>query len=96
MRSRAPFLLDPNVTFLNHGSFGGAPRPVLDEQTRLREELERRPIAWLAPERELIPKLDAVRTRLAAFLHADAEDLVFVQCATTAVNAGFLRSRRAA
>jgi len=93
MRSRAPFLLDPEVTFLNHGSFGGTPRPVLDEQTRLREELERRPIAWLAPERELIPKLDAVRTRLAALVHADAQDLVFVPCATTAVNA-VLRSAR--
>jgi isopenicillin-N epimerase len=93
MRSRAPFLLDPEVTFLNHGSFGGTPRPVLDEQTRLRDELERRPIEWLAPERELIPKLDAVRANLAAVFHADAQDLVFVQCATTAVNA-VLRSAR--
>ncbi|MEZ6014899.1 MAG: aminotransferase class V-fold PLP-dependent enzyme [Planctomycetota bacterium] len=93
MRSRSPWLLDPTVTFLNHGSFGGAPAPVLEAQSHLREELERRPIAWLAPERELIPKLDAVRERLGALIGADPQDLVFVQNATTAVNA-VLRSAR--
>ncbi len=93
MRSRAPWLLDPEVTYLNHGSFGGAPLPVLEAQTKLRTELERRPIEWLAPERQLYTKLDAVRERLGAFLRAAPEDLVFVPNATTAVNA-VLRSLR--
>jgi isopenicillin-N epimerase len=93
MRDRSPWVLDPDVVFLNHGSFGGAPRPVLDAQTRLREEMERRPIEWLAPERTLLPKLDAVRRAFAPLIGAEAEDLVFVGNATTAVNA-VLRSMR--
>jgi len=87
MKSRSPWLLDPAVTFLNHGSFGGCPAPVLDEQTRLREEMERRPIEWLARERDLDPKLDRAREALAAVVGGDARDLVFVPNATTAVNA---------
>lgn len=87
MKSRSPWLLDPAVTFLNHGSFGGCPGPVLDEQTRLRAEMERRPIEWLARERDLDPKLDRAREALAAVVGGDARDLVFVPNATTAVNA---------
>jgi isopenicillin-N epimerase len=35
------FLLDPELTFINHGSFGACPRVVLAAQTALRERLER-------------------------------------------------------
>jgi len=87
MRARTPWLLDPEVVYLNHGSFGGAPGPVLEAQSRLRAELERSPIAWLAPERGLLPKLDEVRARLAPVVGALPADLVFVPNATTAVNA---------
>lgn len=79
--------LDPEITFLNHGSFGAAPRPVLDEQRRLRDALEREPMRFLAPERELEPKLDAVRERLAALLGCAAPDLAFVRNATDGCNA---------
>ena len=87
MKSRAPWLLDPEVTFLNHGSFGGCPEPVLAEQPRLRAELERRPIEWLAPERALVPKLDRAREALGAVIGAEAQDIAFITNATTAVNA---------
>ncbi len=87
MKSRSPWLLDPAVTFLNHGSFGGCPEPVLEQQSQLRAELERRPIEWLAPERRLEPKLDSAREALAALVGAQAQDLVFVSNATSAVNA---------
>lgn len=87
MKSRAPWLLDPEVVFLNHGSFGGCPQPILEEQSRLRAEMERRPIEWLAPERSLEPKLDLARQRLAEVVGARASDLVFVPNATNAVNA---------
>lgn len=80
---RSLWTLDPTVDFLNHGSFGATPRPVLAAQARLREEMEREPVLFLA--RRLPALLDGVRARLAAFLDTDAEGLVFVPNATTGV-----------
>ncbi len=77
--------LDPNVTFLNHGSFGSCPWPVLDFQRAIRDRLERQPIQFLV--RELEPQLDAARAELARFVGADPDNLVFVSNATTGVNA---------
>jgi isopenicillin-N epimerase len=82
---RAQWSLDPEVVFLNHGSFGACPRVVLDEQTRLRAQMEAQPVRFL--QREYEPLLDAARTDLAAFLRARPDDLVFVQNATAGVNA---------
>ena len=79
--------LDPDVAFLNHGSFGAAPRVVLEAQRREQDALERDPIHYLAPERSLYEKLDAVRERLATFLRCPAQDLAFVRNATDGVNA---------
>lgn len=76
--------LDPEISFLNHGSFGACPRAVLDEQTRLRDRLERQPITFLL--RELPPLWDAARETIARFVDADAEDLVRVANATEGVN----------
>jgi isopenicillin-N epimerase len=77
--------LDPNVTFLNHGSFGACPAEVLRHQDVLRAELEAQPVRFLG--REIFDRLDAARAALAAFVGADADGLVFVPNATTGVNA---------
>lgn len=82
---KARWGLDPDVAFLNHGSFGAAPRVVLAEQRRLQEEMEREPVWFLA--RALGPRLEAVRARVATFLDADPDGLVLVPNATTGVNA---------
>jgi len=79
------WLLDPNVTFLNHGSFGATPRAVLAVQSALREEMEREPVRFLA--REIEPRLDAARAALAEFLGAATDDIAFVPNATAGVNA---------
>ncbi len=81
--------LRPHVQFLNHGSFGATPTVVLKKQWQIIEELEEEPIQFLAPERELEPKLDDVRKRLAELVQADASDLAFVRNATDGVNAVF-------
>jgi isopenicillin-N epimerase len=92
---RAPhadaWALDPAITFLNHGSFGATPRAVLEVQALLRAELERNPVAFL--DRALESRLDAVRTRLAAFVGAAPENLALVPNATHGV-ATVLRSLR--
>lgn len=77
--------LDPEVTFLNHGSFGACPMPVLEAQQRLRQQMEREPLRFFGREFEEL--LDAARSQLAEFIGADASELVFVPNATTGVNA---------
>jgi isopenicillin-N epimerase len=83
-RVRANWILDPDVAFLNHGSYGATPRPVLDRQQALRMELEREPVSFLWRR---LPDLAAeVRSRVGGFLGADPEGLAFVTNATTGVN----------
>jgi len=76
--------LDPKVVFLNHGSFGSCPLPVLEFQRALRDRLERQPVQFLV--RDLEPLLDQARAALAQFTGARPENLVFVPNATSGVN----------
>jgi isopenicillin-N epimerase len=82
---RDQFLLDPDVVFLNHGSFGACPRDVFERYQARQQELERQPVEFLA--RRLPELLDGVRERLADYVGARADDLVLVPNATWAVNA---------
>lgn len=79
------WLLDPTVTFLNHGSFGAAPKAVLAKQNELRTQLEREPVRFMV--RELEPLLDDARAALAQFVGADPAAIAFVPNATAGVNA---------
>ncbi len=79
------------MTFLNHGSFGACPKQVLAVQQRLRSQLEQEPLRFFGREWE--PLLDNARSKLAAFVGTDVQDLVFVPNATTGVNS-VLRSLR--
>jgi isopenicillin-N epimerase len=81
---RELFLLDPSVTYLNHGSFGACPRPVFERYQAWQHELETEPVDFIV--NRLPPLLDAARAELGAYVGASPDDLAFVQNATTAVN----------
>jgi isopenicillin-N epimerase len=82
---RKHWLLDPDITFLNHGSFGATPIAVLAKQSELRTQLEREPVRFMV--RELEPLLDAARGELAQFVGAEPADLALVTNTTSGVNA---------
>src|SRR6476660_4944316 len=67
---RNEFLLDPDVVYLNHGSYGACPRPVFERYQAWQLKLEREPV-------------DLISRRLSGL---QADDLTFVQNATTGVN----------
>jgi isopenicillin-N epimerase len=83
--------LDPEITFLNHGSFGATPRAVIEKQNEWRLRMEREPVLFLA--RELDGLLDSARNDIARFVGAMPDDIAFVTNATAAVNA-VLRAQR--
>lgn len=78
------FLLDPEITFLNHGSFGASPRPVWEAYQQWQARLERQPVQFIA--RELFGELKHARQVLGEYLNAPADDLVFIPNATFGVN----------
>jgi isopenicillin-N epimerase len=73
--------IDPGLAYLNHGGFGATPVVVLQAQRNWRAAMERNPVGFLV--RELPELLESVRSRVAAFLGADPEGVVFVDNATT-------------
>jgi isopenicillin-N epimerase len=80
------FLLRDDVAFLNHGSFGACPRPVFEVYQALQRELEAEPVDFLHPYRTLGDRLAAARSRMADFLNADRDEIVFVPNASTGLN----------
>jgi isopenicillin-N epimerase len=86
---------DPNITYLNHGTVGATPKPVLEVQQRLRDEMERQPSRfmlreWMPQAGNPLPGKPRVREAadaVAAFLGASGDDVVFVDNATAGANA---------
>ena len=78
------FLLDPDLVFLNHGSYGACPKEVFEAQQRWQLEMERNPVQFLG--RRSAQLLWESRAALGAALGASGEHLVYVPNATTGVN----------
>lgn len=78
------FLLDPNVVFLNHGSYGATPKPVFEAYQSWQRRLEHQPVLFLG--RELPHFLHVSRDILGTYLNADGDDLVYIPNATHGVN----------
>lgn len=90
------WMLDPSITYLNHGTVGAPPRRVLARQQELRDEIERQPSAFLLRElSELrfgrfdgrLSRMRAAAKDVGEFLGVDGKDLVFVDNTTSGINA---------
>jgi isopenicillin-N epimerase len=88
--------LDPTITYLNHGTVGAPPLRVLEAQRRIRDEIELQPSRFLLRELTAIrngasawpvPRMRVAAGAVAEFLGSRGDDLVFVDNATTGVNA---------
>ncbi|MCC7370055.1 MAG: aminotransferase class V-fold PLP-dependent enzyme [Chloroflexi bacterium] len=81
---RGQFLLRPDVTFLNHGSFGACPRSVFERYQAWQLELEQQPVEFIG--RRATALMAEARAALAAYLGADADEVVYFQNVTAALN----------
>ena len=81
---KSQFLLNPDVTFLNHGSFGATPRPVFEAYQAWQRHMEWQPVQFLINE---LPDLLAnARQALGHYLNAPADNLVYIPNATFGLN----------
>ncbi len=85
LQLRSEFLLDPEVIFLNHGSFGACPRPVFEAYQRWQVELERQPVEFIG--RRSKDLLATARQHLADYLGAERDEVVYFPNVTAALNA---------
>ncbi|MFM7156471.1 MAG: aminotransferase class V-fold PLP-dependent enzyme [Bacteroidota bacterium] len=79
------FLIDKSITFLNNGSFGATPRHILEYQDSIRQRMELQPVNFMVQQLPLL--LRNALQNIAPFIGAHADDLVFVDNATTGANA---------
>ena len=86
---RTEFMLDPEYTNMNHGSYGCCPKEVLKAQSYWRDITESNPDKFY--RYTLFDELDAVRKEVASYVHSKWEDITFVENASEGMNA-FLRS----
>lgn len=78
------FLLDPNITFLNHGSFGACPKPIFEAYQNFQKELETEPVDFIT--RKSAQYLKTAKNRLAAYIGCEASDFFFTPNPTFAIN----------
>jgi len=81
--------LEPQGTFLNHGSFGACPKEVLAAQAQIREGMERQPDLFYRRRARPISAQNELRVsaaRLASFVGTNSERIAFVVNATEAAN----------
>lgn len=81
---KSQFLLDPEITYLNHGSFGACPKPVFENYQYWQRELENEPVQFIT--KNAFRYLKESKEALAKFVGCDAEDFFFTPNPTFAIN----------
>ncbi len=82
---KSQFLLNPDITYLNFGSFGACPKPIFDDYIQWQYLLEQEPVQFIAFEG--VKYLQKSRKALAKYIHCDPDDVVLVTNPSYAVNA---------
>ena len=81
---KSQFLLRPDITYLNFGSFGACPKPVFKDYQDWQLLLESEPVQFIA---DLGPsRLKTSREALAGYINCNADDVVYVTNPTYAIN----------
>jgi len=77
------FQLNPEYTYLNHGSFGACPIPIFKEREKWQKNLEFQPVSFIT---NAFTTLKESRKSLSEYVHCDKDDIVFFPNPTTAMN----------
>ena len=80
---RNQYMIAPDEIYLNTGSFGSQPRPVLEKMMEILEDVERSPSRHRGKYHGAV---DDARARLGSFINAPAEDIAFASNVTMAIN----------
>jgi len=78
------FSLDPEVTYLNHGSFGACPKVIFDTLVSFQKKLEFEPVNFL--DNHLYKYLKESRSALSNYINCDRDDIAFFPNPSTALN----------
>jgi isopenicillin-N epimerase len=81
---KSQFLINPDITYLNFGSFGACPKPIFEDYQKWQLELETEPVRFIAVNG--IKYLKQSRKALAQYINCDADDVVYVTNPSYAIN----------
>ncbi len=81
---KSQFLLNPDITYLNFGSFGACPKPIFEDYQKWQLELETEPVRFITVNG--LKYLKQSREALAQYINCNADDLVFTTNPSYAIN----------
>ena len=81
---KSQFLLNPDITYLNFGSFGACPKPIFEDNQKWQLELETEPVQFVTVNS--LNYLKKSREALGRYIGCHADDLVFTPNPSYAFN----------
>ncbi|MEP7252602.1 MAG: aminotransferase class V-fold PLP-dependent enzyme, partial [Ginsengibacter sp.] len=81
---QSQFLLNPDIIYLNFGSFGACPKPIFEDYQKWQLEIEREPVQFMTVDGARY--LKSSRQALARYINCNEDDLVFVTNPSYGIN----------
>ena len=78
------FLLNPEFTHLNHGSFGATPKPIFENYQSFQREMEMDSVYFI--QKKFAEHLVNAKSALSTFINCNANDFIFTSNPTVAIN----------